>query len=151
MGNTAGLGAHNAARVAAGKERFLNAIKAPTLTEAVTAYPRRADFWKAARRVGLTDQVKVKYATEIKEARRVAEAARTAGWIAVAATKRAALIEDAEWLARTGENIEHAARRLGYANLDTFETEFERYRQHGLLARLRANSANGHVRTGRIR
>lgn len=32
---------------------------------------------------------------------------------------RAELIEDAEWLVETGENVEMAAKRLGYSNPDS--------------------------------
>lgn len=45
------------------------------------------------------------------------------------------VIEDAEWLAETGENLEAAAKRLGYANPDSFTRSLYRAGRGDLCAR----------------
>jgi hypothetical protein len=57
------------------------------------------------------------------------------------------LLEDAEWLADTGETLENAARRIGLAlndvpmSLETLERALHRYGRHDLYERLRRNGA----------
>jgi excinuclease UvrABC ATPase subunit len=50
------------------------------------------------------------------------------------------LIEDAEWLAATGEILENAAARVGM-RVDTFERALHRYGRHDLYRRLLRNGA----------
>jgi hypothetical protein len=50
-----------------------------------------------------------------------------------------AVIEDAEWLADTGETAEGAAARLGYKDADSLERALERAGHYRLFARLKAN------------
>lgn len=50
----------------------------------------------------------------------------------------AARLEDAEWMAETGESLTGAARRLGYRNVDSFERFLRDRGRLDILKRLNA-------------
>lgn len=138
-------------RAAQAHERFERAMLEPTLVGAQETYSTRQAFWMQAKREGRTEEVKEKYAEDRKAARRK-------GWEAAALTNRANapyldrpgdLMEDIDFLARTGEHPERAAKRLGYHSYGTLERSVHRLHRNGKvettepLSRLLANNRLG--------
>lgn len=66
--------------------------------------------------------------------------------------KTTAVVEDAAFLAETGEGPERAARRLGYPRWDSLAEVLRRAGRGDVAARLYANAARlGAVRQGVVR
>lgn len=129
-------------------ERFLAALEAPTLAEAVAAYGRaETTFWKRARWEGLTEQIKAKYAHEFveRDAKRIREnreklAAGRVIQLEMDRQRTADFIEDAEWLALTGEDRDGAVRRLGYESWNALWTRLSNNNRRDIADRITANS-----------
>lgn len=114
-------------------KRATNAIRnSDTLDEAAEAYGQKLDvFLKAAKRYNLRDELLAKF-TGGKDI------------LAYRAEQRTqALVEDADWLARTGEHPLNAAKRLGFNSVHALERRLERAGRYDLMTRLFANDGMG--------
>lgn len=117
--------------------RLQKASKEPTLARAIEAYGGgRESFWAAARKNGRNAEFKVQFAEDIR-------AARAAGAIKRNGSRRAITVENAEFLARTGEHPINAARRLGYENHQSLERALLRAGRQDIATALRANDRMG--------
>lgn len=139
--------------------RLQKAAQCPTLDEAVSVYGRaERTFWRHAIKRGMREELRTKWAADLK-ARRIAhfEANRgnfetgRATQSAETSKATAALIEDAEWLAVTGETREGAVRRLGFDNWEALYTRLSNHGRRDITDRLTANGDPvGRVRQGSI-
>jgi hypothetical protein len=133
------------------RQRMLTAIEQPTLQGAIDSYGRQNNtFWHAVRVLDLEPTVDEKYAVEL-EARRLrgmaqSQAAAARGRAVHRANRTAArvahdeaLVEDADWLAQTGEHPANAAKRLGYETVKGLERALDRAHRPDLMLRLLDN------------
>jgi hypothetical protein len=139
--------------------RFHEALKAPTLEGAIEAYGRSHNtFWRLVKRLDMASAIEALYPEDVarRERERV-ERARESFKTARAAQleqereETANLIEDAEWLAITGENQDGAVRRLGF---NTWNALYNRLTNNGradITDRLTGNTeGRGRVSQGVI-
>lgn len=136
------------AALASTQARINEALKSPTLDGAIESYGRTwPAFLRALREAGRVDEVRTKYAADFT-ARTEAQAVRTAKIIgdknrAAGEIRRAALVEDAEFLVRNGEHPENAAKRLGYNNFQALARALERANRTDLITGLYRNDRAG--------
>lgn len=144
----------------AARQRLLAAIEEmPTLRECMEAYGRaRNTFWRAVRQYDLVETVHTKYAEDLAEDHRrrallASQAALKGRDVANARAaerkrvKEANLVEDADWLARTGEHPANAFKRLGYKNFEALDRALDRAGRPDLTIRLLENDGLLGLRT----
>lgn len=137
-----------------GKERLLEALKETTLQAAKGHYSSPEIFWDAARRYGLSADIKTRFAEEMKlrRAERCKEARESPARTAQNEARKANLIEDAEFMARHGETTLGAARRLGFKSWNSLYKRLTTdYGRPDITDRLIRNTEReGHMRQGTI-
>lgn len=119
-------------------EKFDKAVEADTLAEAVEQYgSSREGFRQAAVRYGRLEELSKRWPGEIgPSARDRAEANRLRGQ-----ARRAILVEDAEFLLKTGEHPDNAVKRLGYKSRQALERALERAGRADIFYNLLRNDA----------
>lgn len=135
------LGPANKARTESARLKFETAFQEATFEEALAVWGGSSSgFWKAAKRYGRRSEAKAKFARP-----------RTASAAGENRLTRDELIEDAEFLARTGENREGAVRRLGYRSWGSLYARLSDYDRLDIADRLLQNGERtGHVRQGTL-
>ena len=136
------LGPANKARTEKAMRTLDEAMKEPTFDDAMAIWGGSSSaFWKAAKRYGRRDEAKRKFARP--RTPKIAGENRLTQW---------ELIEDAEFLARTGENQDGAARRMGFKSWDSLYTRLSNYDRLDIADRITRNSqSTGRVHQGTIR
>jgi hypothetical protein len=119
----------NKDRVAKAHAHMDRALEEPTLDEALKVYGGRKDaFWRALKRRDMEDEVRARYNCP-KGVRRTDNEMPLAD-----------LIEDAEFLAETGETAENAARRLGFNSWDALYSRLTNNDRADITDRLARNT-----------
>lgn len=135
------LGPANKARTEMSMAKLDEAMQQATFDDAMAVWGGSSSaFWKAAKRYGKREEAKAKFARP-----------RTSNAAGESRLTRDELIEDAEFLARTGENQEGAVKRLGYKSWGSLYARLSNYDRLDIADRLLQNGdRTGHVRRGSI-
>lgn len=124
----------SAERAAKAHAELVAALKEPTLEKAMATFGRRHDsFWRAVKRHGLEDETRLRY-----EAPKGVRSTEDEGPLAD-------FIEDAEFLAVTGETREGAVKRLGYGSWASLYSRLSNNDRGDIAERLLRNENRGRV------
>ncbi len=135
------LGPANKARTEKARAKLDAAMQEATMGQALAVWGGSSSaFWKATKRYGRRPEAKAKFAK-----------LRTPNVAGENRLTRDELIEDAEFLARTGETREGATRRLGYRSWGSLYARLSDYDRLDIADRFTQNGeGSGHVRQGSI-
>lgn len=136
------LGAANSARTEKSRKTLNEALRQETFDDAMAIWGGSTSaFWKAAKRYGRREEAKAKFARP-----------RTPNIAGEDRLTRDELIEDAEFLAQTGESQDGAARRMGFKSWDSLYTRLSNYDRLDIADRISRNGQPaGWVHQGTIR
>lgn len=137
-----GLRVANSARTEKSRRTLDEALRQATFDDAMAIWGGSSSaFWKAAKRYGRREEAKAKFARP-----------RTPKIAGENRLTRDELIEDAEFLAQTGENQDGATRRMGFKSWDSLYTRLMKYDRLDIADRISRNSQSaGRVHQGTIR
>jgi hypothetical protein len=132
-------------------ERVEKALQEPTLAKARASYGGTSGtFYRAVNVAGKRDEYERKFGEERKEIYRKSIGRATGEANDWNRLRTAALLEDAEWMARTGENIDRAAERLGHQDRRSLEALLHRNGRTDLLEAFERNEVRPYWRRGRV-
>jgi hypothetical protein len=130
----------SAERTAEARAHLMRALAEPTLEKALATFGRRYDsFWRAVKRHGLEDETRLRYGAP-KGVRNTENERPLAD-----------VVEDAQFLAMTGETREGAAKRLGFNSWDSLYSRLSNNGHEDIVNRFIANEDRARVPQGTYR